>query len=77
MHLLLCRYRGEKLNRYVSSPKRRKAAKDVIISTVYDRPEEVKDSVPRTAPPTVLKHRQVKFLRGKQKLIPDSPAADS
>lgn len=53
----------------MSSPKRRKA-KDVIISTVYDNPEEEEDTVLRTAPPTVLKHRaanpgqKVKFWKG-------------
>lgn len=31
--------------------------KDVLISTVYDNPAEVEDTILRTAPPTVLKHR--------------------
>lgn len=45
------------MNRYVSSPKRRKVAKEVIISTVYDKPEEEESTILRTALPTVLKHR--------------------
>lgn len=28
-----------------------------MISTVYDKPEEAEDTILRTAPPTVLKHR--------------------
>ena len=59
-------YRGEKLNRHFSAPKRRKAMKDVIISTVYDRPEEEETTILRTGPPTVLKHRTkgVEFHEG-------------
>lgn len=59
------RYRGEKLNKFVSSSsKRRKCMKDVIISTVYDTPEEIEDTVLRTGPPSTLKHRSAKFLGG-------------
>lgn len=59
----ICSYRGEKVNRYA---KRRKAMKDVIISTVYDRPEEEETTILRTGPPTVLKHRTkgVQFREG-------------
>lgn len=38
--------------------------KDVIISTVYDRPEEEESTILRTAPPSVLKHREVRFMEG-------------
>lgn len=39
--------------------------KDVVISTVYDQPEEQESTVLRTAPPTVLKHRQqIQFTGG-------------
>ncbi len=62
--IIQCRYRGEKLSsNSVSSSKRRKM-KDVIISTVYDKPEEEETTILRTAPPTVLKHRNIQFLEG-------------
>ena len=50
-------YRGERLDRSVSSAKRRKATKDVLISTIYDRPSEQEDTVLRSAPSTTLKYR--------------------
>ena len=54
------RYRGEKLDRTAvsASKRRRRATKDVIISTVYDRVEEEEDTILRSGPPTLLKHRQ-------------------
>lgn len=66
-------YRGEKLNRNIPPAKRRKATKDVLISTIYDRPSEQEDTVLRTAPSTTLKYRtttaaalnQVQFLKGE------------
>lgn len=66
-------YRGEKLNRSIPSAKRRKATKDVLISTIYDRPSEQEDTVLRTGPPSTLKYRtmpaaalnQVQFLKGE------------
>ena len=43
-------------------------AKDVIISTVYDKPEEEEDTILRTAPLTVLKHRATSWpTRGLHK----------
>ena len=50
------RYRGEKLDRS-SVPKQKRSRKDAIISTVYDKPDEEEDTILRTAPPTVIKHR--------------------
>ena len=39
--------------------------KDVIISTIYDKPEEVQSTILRSAPPSTLKHRAaVSFRRG-------------
>lgn len=64
--LLLYRYRGEKLDRNLPAAKRRKATRDVIISTIYDKQSEQEDTVLRTAPSTTLKYRdQVQFLRGE------------
>ena len=50
-------YRGEKLDRFPSAHKRKKLMKDVLISTVYDEPEEVEDTQLRSGPSTTLKHR--------------------
>ena len=66
-------YHGEKLNRNIPPAKRRKATKDVLISTIYDRLSEQEDTVLRTAPSTTLKYRtttaaalnQVQFLKGE------------
>lgn len=58
-------YRGEKLERHArASTNKRKLMKDVIISTVYDKPEEVPSTILRSAPPTTLKHRTVSFQTG-------------
>lgn len=66
-----CSYHGEVLDRHILSAKRKKMAstRDVIISTVYDRPDELKDTVLRSAPANTLKYtgpyiRQVQFLTG-------------
>lgn len=66
-------YYGEKLIRHAPEAKRRrKATRDVIISTVYDKPEEEESTVLRTAPPRTIKYRQeVKFVAGAS-LRPDS-----
>jgi len=58
------RYRGEKLDRMQGSSKKQKLMKDVIISTVYDKPVEHTSTILRSAPPTVLKHRSVAFKEG-------------
>ena len=59
-------YRGKKLDRNIPPAKRKKASRDVIISTIYDRPSEQEDTVLRTAPSTTLKYRnQVQFLKGE------------
>ena len=64
-HAYPCRYQGEKIDRHVPLSKRkRKQMKDVIISTVYDRQEEEENTVLRTAPPTILKHREIQFIGG-------------
>ena len=34
--------------------------KNTLISTVYDKPQEEESTLLRTAPPTVLKHSEVK-----------------
>ena len=66
-----CSYHGEKLDRNFPPAKRRKATRDVMISTIYDRQSEQEDTVLRTAPSTTLKFRnttalnQVQFLRGE------------
>lgn len=71
---ILFSYRGEKLERNVPPAKRRKATKDVLISTIYDRQSEQEDTVLRTAPSRTLKYRtaqpaaalnQVQFLKGE------------
>ena len=60
-----CRYHGEKLDRHAPSSKKQRVSRDVIISTVYDKPEEEQDTVLRRAPPRTIKYREaVKFLRG-------------
>ena len=65
-YIYVCSYRGEKLDRNVPPAKRRKATRDVIISTIYDRPSEQEDTVLRTAPSTTLKYRdRVPFLKGE------------
>lgn len=66
-------YYGEKLIRHAPEAKRkRKATRDVIISTVYDKPEEEENTVLRTAPSRTIKYRQeVKFVAGAS-LKPDS-----
>ena len=61
---MLNRYRGEKLSRLQGSAKKQKLMKDVIISTVYDKPLEHSSTLLRSAPPTVLKHRSVAFKEG-------------
>lgn len=64
--LVYSSYRGEKLVTNVVGPKRRrKATRDVIISTVYDEVDEEEDTVLRTAPPHTLHYRQgVNFVAG-------------
>ena len=59
-------YYGEKLNRNVKRPKRR-AERDVIISTVYDEKDE-DDNVFRNRGPHTLKYKDmtVDFIRGQQ-----------
>lgn len=59
-------YHGEKLERLAptSSTKKKKLMKDVIISTVYDKPEEVSSNILRSAPSHTLKHRAVIFQGG-------------
>ena len=66
VHILkLHSYRGEKLNRDVPAAKKRQATKDVVISTVYDRPDEEQDTPLRSAPPRTIKYREtVKFRDG-------------
>lgn len=64
------RYRGEKLDRTAPSAKRKRATRDVVISTVYDRPSEQEDTVLRSAPSTTLKYRatgnkSVQFCKGE------------
>ena len=50
-------YRGQKLDRLVGKRKR-PLTRDVVISTVYDRPREEEDTVLRKAPVTTLKYRE-------------------
>ena len=53
-------YHGEKLDiTAISSRKRRhRSTRDVLISTVYDQPNELADTTLRSAPPTTIKYRQ-------------------
>ena len=56
-------YRGEKLSRQVPAAKRQRSTRDVLISTVYDRPDEEQSTEMRSAPPTTIKYRDpVKFV---------------
>jgi len=65
--LKLCSYRGEKLDRHVPAAKKHQATKDVVISTIYDRPDEEQDTPLRRAPPRTIKYREtVKFQDGVQ-----------
>ncbi len=59
-------YRGEKLESLpVRKRHRQQASKDVIISTVYDKPEEEESTPYRTAPVRTIKYREsVKFKGG-------------
>lgn len=62
----MSRYRGEKLDRKQGSlkNKKQKLMRDVIISTVYDKPVEIPSTILRHAPPTTIKHRTVDFREG-------------
>uniref|UniRef100_H3ATH3 G-patch domain containing 3 n=1 Tax=Latimeria chalumnae TaxID=7897 RepID=H3ATH3_LATCH len=57
-------YHGEKLQTFVGKKRRREA--EVVISTIYDQPEEIDrgDSLLRRQPPTSMKYRpEVTFVR--------------
>ncbi len=73
--ILLNRYRGERLDRKQGSLKKQRLMRDVIISTVYDKPVEVPSTILRHAPPTTLKHRSVVFKEGG--LLNQNTASDN
>ena len=70
MHVF--RYHGEKLDRRAPSSKKQRASRDVIVSTVYDKPEEEKDTIFRTAPSRTIKYREAVKFRSGGVLKPDS-----
>ena len=57
---MCCRYHGEKLDRTGTggTRKKQKLTRDVLISTVYDKPMEQFDTELQSAPSTSLKYRQ-------------------
>lgn len=59
----ICRYRGEKLSHTVVTVPNRRPTREVLISTIYDRPDEEQDTVFRKAPTTTIKFRD-KFVSG-------------
>ena len=59
------RYRGDKLLIPTSGSKKVLKTKDVLISTVYDKPEEEIDTLARRAPTMTLKYRHKYVINHK------------